>query len=177
MKVVYGETVMNVDPSVSLEHIRISMSRIFPELKNAEAYLHGDEIRFRVRTSRDHRSPAIYSMGSSRAIGADRIDASTIRTRADYDFDPLYGPSTTALEEVERRYQSMLDKSLREKRERIESITIGNCFAERGGYTTFVGRRATVEFTLDDLEISLVKLIDQPDKNKEIAVHVMDATS
>lgn len=49
LTVVYGETRLAVEAGTSLDSIKASMSKIFPELKNAEAVLNGSEIHFKVK--------------------------------------------------------------------------------------------------------------------------------
>lgn len=49
LRVVYGDTSLEVAAGTSLNDVKASMSRIFPELKNSEAVLQGSEIHFRVK--------------------------------------------------------------------------------------------------------------------------------
>lgn len=49
LTVVYGETKLAVEAGTSLADVKESMSRIFPELKNSEAVLSGQEIHFKVK--------------------------------------------------------------------------------------------------------------------------------
>jgi phage terminase Nu1 subunit (DNA packaging protein) len=49
LTVVYGETRLAVEEGTSLADVKASMSQIFPELKNAEASLVGQEIHFKVK--------------------------------------------------------------------------------------------------------------------------------
>lgn len=49
LKVVYGDTELNVAEGTSLADIKASMSQIFPELKNAEAVLDGQVVKFQVK--------------------------------------------------------------------------------------------------------------------------------
>lgn len=46
LKVVYGDTQLDVDASTPLEEIKVAMSEIFPELKNATVTQEGNTVRF-----------------------------------------------------------------------------------------------------------------------------------
>lgn len=49
LRVTYGDTTLEVAAGTSLNDVKASMSRIFPELKNSEAVLEGQNITFRVK--------------------------------------------------------------------------------------------------------------------------------
>ena len=144
MFVQYQGTTITVDERMSIDEVHETMSRMFPELRNAEPYLdYQDEtIKFRFRQ---------YSRYDEKELAAHLIHSERIRAGG---IMPNYANKMNSVKE--------------------SSVIIKGEHAEKRGYKDFVGRRAKVLFTLDDLQVAVLKLIDQPERDREVLVHVED---
>lgn len=144
MFVQYKGTTITVDERMSIDEVHETMSRMFPELRSAQPYLDYEDQTIKFRFKQ-------YST---------------------YDDDRL----TTHLIQSERIRAGGIMPNYARKMNPVKesSVIIKGEHAEKRGYKDFVGRRAKVLFTLDDLQVAILKLIDQPEKDREVLVHVED---
>lgn len=144
MFVQYQGTTITVDERMSIDEVHETMSRMFPELRNAEPYLDYEDqtIKFRFRQYSTYHHDKL----AEHLIHTQMMRAGSIR--------PSYANKMNSVKE--------------------SSVIIKGEHAEKRGYKDFVGRRAKVVFALDDLQVAVLKLIDQPERDREVLVHLED---